>query len=49
MTPDDNPFTALMESAIQLHEWYRSMRDAGFTESEAVAIIVGVMRPASPA
>jgi hypothetical protein len=44
----ESPFTQLAEGAIQLHEWYRSMREAGFTESEAVAIVVGVLRPGSP-
>lgn len=36
--PQD-PMTELAEDAAAMHEWYTSMRDAGFTERETCTII----------
>ena len=41
--PIDQP--TMREAAIALHEWYTSLRDAGFTEREGVRIIAEAIRP----
>lgn len=33
------PMTPTAEAMAQMHEWYTGMRDAGFTMTEACAVI----------
>lgn len=42
--PQD-PIGQLAEGAAQLHELFMSYVDAGFTRSEALQIIIGIIRP----
>jgi hypothetical protein len=37
--------TALEESAIRLHEIYRSLMSGGFTEDEALTLIAKMTKP----
>lgn len=40
--PQD-PITDLAAGAAQLHEAYRSYVDAGFTETQALQIVIGIL------
>jgi len=39
MTEQTDPFSALKEAAISVHEWFLSLTDAGFTEDQALSLI----------
>jgi hypothetical protein len=39
--------TALEESAIRLHEIYKSLKSGGFTEDEALSLIAKMTKPSS--
>lgn len=41
--PTGNDMTALMESAVTLHEMFTAYVQAGFTPEEALQIIIGIM------
>lgn len=41
---DAEEFTALREAAMAMHEMYRELRSAGFTQSEAIEMIVKLFR-----
>lgn len=36
----NEPFTAMQEAIYQLHELYKSCLEAGFTEPQAMAIVL---------
>ena len=38
------PFSQLMASAVTFHELFRSFVDAGFTEDQALTLLVTVMQ-----
>jgi len=40
-----SPITQLAAAAIQLHELYRSYVTAGFTEEQAMQIILAIVTP----
>lgn len=35
----DSPLSPMRQTAIMLHEWFMSLRDAGFTEEQALSLI----------
>ena len=43
--PDD-PMTSLAEGATEMHEYYLSLMSAGFTPSEALEVVIAVVREA---
>lgn len=43
-----NPISALMEAAISLHELYSSLKEAGFTEAQALNLVGQSLRPLPP-
>jgi hypothetical protein len=40
----DSPLSPLQATAAALHEWYVALREAGFTQDEAMAFIVRTVR-----
>jgi hypothetical protein len=43
MSNDNEPVTPLREAAGQLHEMYITLKEAGFTRSEAMEILAKVL------
>lgn len=48
VTPDpdrqiEQPLSPMRASAIMLHEWFENLRAAGFSEEQALTLIVGSM------
>lgn len=43
--PRADPVTELTASAMQMHEWFSSLREAGFTGPEAIALMGEILRP----
>jgi hypothetical protein len=39
------PFSQLVEAAISAHEMFKAYMQAGFTEDQALKLVVGLMRP----
>jgi hypothetical protein len=39
----DEPLAPLREAAVALHELFRAYQEAGFTESQALALCVGAL------
>lgn len=46
-TPDQPPDFSMAEGAVAMHEMFTSYVDAGFTESQALRLIIGQMKPCS--
>jgi hypothetical protein len=46
VSPDE--FLSLAEGSASLKTWFDSLQDAGFTESQAIAIIVGFLSSVTP-
>lgn len=46
METPESPFGVMAEFAITLHEHYRSMINAGFSEDQALTITIGFQRDA---
>lgn len=43
-TPE--PFSKLAESAVQMHEWFGSLIEAGFTEEQALTLMAKIVMQA---
>lgn len=43
-----NPITALAAAAAQLHELYKSYVAAGFTEEQALRLVIAALQTAAP-
>ena len=41
--PEGKSQTPLLQSAVQMHEYYVVLQEAGFTGDEAIKIIVGIL------
>ncbi|MCU1590047.1 MAG: hypothetical protein JWP11_1303 [Frankiales bacterium] len=42
-TPGADPFTALSEASLSLHEWFVSLVAAGFTDLQAMQLMAAVI------
>lgn len=45
---DDNPVSPLLDAAITLHEMYVTFQKAGFSRTEALAIVIASVKPNPP-
>lgn len=43
----NDPFTQLVEAAVATHELFESYVEAGFTENQALTLIIGMMSTAA--
>jgi hypothetical protein len=43
--PPESPLSKLAQAAVQLHELYTSLQQAGFTKTEALELVKAHMRP----
>jgi hypothetical protein len=44
----DEPFSALLEAAFQLHELHQAYVQAGFTEDQALELVKTILAAATP-
>jgi hypothetical protein len=42
MAEEDDPFGMVTQAAVQMHELFRSLLNAGFTESQAMRLVIGI-------
>jgi hypothetical protein len=45
--PQPEPFTAVQEAAVQLHELFRTFRTSGFSERQALDLVGKMMTAAA--
>lgn len=43
-TEPESPITLLAQAAIQMHELYRAYVDAGFTQDQAMHLVIAIMQ-----
>lgn len=46
--PIESPITVLAAGAAQLHELFQAYLGAGFTEDQALRILIGILRSPTP-